>query len=205
MIPSSTSIGKKVVIVPIGDVRSGVIFEISRVLREMFGMHVYVSRARAPSPASWFRKFGDIHKNFIDGDRALSHLSIISKLANIGTDHTIGITEHELGNQRDGTAMHGYASLQHPVGIVSIHYMGFDIFTDGEAWTNLLKVVVHEIGHTFGIPHCPNDCCIMHSVGEEGLVALEMSFCLECLEILGGRRTTNDKKNCEMPTTKERN
>lgn len=44
----------------------------------------------------------------------------------------------------------------------------------------IFKVVVHEMGHNFGLPHCPNQSCIM--VDAEGKMKLddEKGFCAEC-------------------------
>jgi archaemetzincin len=44
----------------------------------------------------------------------------------------------------------------------------------------LFKVVVHEMGHNFGLPHCPNQHCIM--VDAEGKMKLdgEKELCKNC-------------------------
>lgn len=44
----------------------------------------------------------------------------------------------------------------------------------------LFKVVVHEMGHNFGLPHCPNETCIM--VDAEGQMKLdrEKDLCDSC-------------------------
>jgi archaemetzincin len=45
----------------------------------------------------------------------------------------------------------------------------------------LAKVAVHELGHTLGLPHCPNVGCLMEDA--EGRVATcdrEYDFCARC-------------------------
>jgi archaemetzincin len=49
----------------------------------------------------------------------------------------------------------------------------------------VLKEAVHEMGHTFGIPHCENHLCVMHfsnSIVETGIKGA--GFCRNCLNEL---------------------
>jgi archaemetzincin len=190
----------EVVVVPIGEVRSRIIFEVTQVLKEIFGMDVYIARSRTPAPNVWTKGKKSYH---IHGDRILSQLASVRNSLRIDGSHVIGITEMELANDQ-GERMHGYASLNIPVGIISSHYMGFDVFTDDEAWWNLAKVTIHEVGHTFGIPHCDDDLCVMQAVGERGLSALDISFCTPCFCRLNSDRKIKGGDSCSVPA-KERN
>ncbi len=44
----------------------------------------------------------------------------------------------------------------------------------------LLKTVVHEIGHNFGLPHCPNEHCIMADAKGKLNQDEETGLCGEC-------------------------
>ena len=47
----------------------------------------------------------------------------------------------------------------------------------------LLKEAVHELGHTFGLIHCKNYLCVMHSsTGVEEIDVKTEKFCVECAE-----------------------
>lgn len=47
------------------------------------------------------------------------------------------------------------------------------------------KVVVHELGHTFGLKHCANPVCVMRSsTYVEDLDQKDLEFCIPCLEML---------------------
>lgn len=49
----------------------------------------------------------------------------------------------------------------------------------------LLKEAVHELGHTFGLIHCPNPECVMHSsTSAEEIDIKGKNFCEECDEII---------------------
>ncbi|WP_264558052.1 matrixin family metalloprotease [Flavobacterium sp. N1718] len=52
----------------------------------------------------------------------------------------------------------------------------------------LYKVVLHELGHTEGLPHCPKRSCIMRDA--EGKIPLqeEKAFCSKCRAFLNDRQ-----------------
>jgi archaemetzincin len=48
----------------------------------------------------------------------------------------------------------------------------------------LAKVAVHEIGHTLGLPHCPELACLMEDAnGKVGTVDRERDFCQRCRQL----------------------
>lgn len=50
----------------------------------------------------------------------------------------------------------------------------------------LVKVVIHEIGHNFGLDHCPEIRCTMQdAMGSILTVDRENGFCRKCTEVLG--------------------
>lgn len=54
----------------------------------------------------------------------------------------------------------------------------------------VVKEAVHELGHTFGLPHCPDGLCVMHfsnSLSDTDVKGKE--FCVHCRRRLIGRRT----------------
>ncbi len=57
----------------------------------------------------------------------------------------------------------------------------------------LYKVALHELGHTEGLPHCPDRSCIMRDA--EGKIPLreEKAFCTNCRAFLNNKRHWNIK------------
>jgi len=49
-----------------------------------------------------------------------------------------------------------------------------------------IKVIIHELGHTFGLKHCHAPRCIMiSSTYVEDLDQKDQSFCPECTALVG--------------------
>jgi archaemetzincin len=45
---------------------------------------------------------------------------------------------------------------------------------------NFFKVVIHELGHTTGLPHCPDKTCYMRDAEGGDHTSLENGFCGKC-------------------------
>lgn len=48
---------------------------------------------------------------------------------------------------------------------------------------NFYKVVIHEIGHSMGLPHCPNKTCFMRDADGKDTTDEETSFCSNCKKV----------------------
>ncbi len=46
--------------------------------------------------------------------------------------------------------------------------------------TNFFKVVIHELGHTTGLPHCPEKTCFMRDAEGGDPTGEEKEFCIKC-------------------------
>lgn len=49
------------------------------------------------------------------------------------------------------------------------------------------KVVLHELGHTEGLPHCPVKTCLMRDAEGKNHMDEETDFCLKCKNFLIGK------------------
>jgi archaemetzincin len=96
----------------------------------------------------------------------------------------VGVTEADL-YVPSRTFVFGYAHLTDGMGVYSLarfreQYYGRrrDL---GRLRARVCRAVVHELGHTFGNPHCEDAECVMHPVSHvETLDALAPWYCVRC-------------------------
>lgn len=87
------------------------------------------------------------------------------------------------------TYIFGQAQLNGKHGIVSLYRLRNELYGLQENNDLMLrrfsKVVVHELGHTFGLIHCTHIACIMQSsTYVEDLDQKDLKFCRSCRENL---------------------
>ncbi len=65
-------------------------------------------------------------------------------------------------------------------GVVSTHRIYPSATSPENALRRLFKVVVHEMGHNFGLPHCPRQYCIMADADGKMKLDKERRLCDDC-------------------------
>jgi archaemetzincin len=96
----------------------------------------------------------------------------------------VGITEVDLFiNGR--TFVFGYAHLSDGTALVSLARLRESFYRRRDdrdrLRARLERALVHEVGHTFGNPHCDDQRCVMHAVSHvETLDALAPDYCAAC-------------------------
>ncbi len=96
----------------------------------------------------------------------------------------LGVTEHDL-YVPILTYVFGEAQLSGPCALVSVHRLHEEFYglpkDNNRLLQRLLKESLHELGHTFGLHHCPDWRCAMASTHiVERLDLKEPSFCPQC-------------------------
>jgi archaemetzincin len=87
------------------------------------------------------------------------------------------------------TFVFGEAQLDGQAAIISLFRLGGGA-SGGEPSTalflsRLIKLSLHELGHTFGLPHCRQDCCLMgFAANLEKLDQKKIGLCKYCLILL---------------------
>jgi archaemetzincin len=89
------------------------------------------------------------------------------------------------------TFVFGEAQLADGGAVVSAHRLRQEFYgmpTDPEILQQrLLKESLHELGHTYGLRHCPDYTCVMSaSNGVERIDLKRAEFCPNCVQILPG-------------------
>ncbi len=90
------------------------------------------------------------------------------------------------------TYIFGQAFLNGKTAIASLHRLRNELYGLEQNNTLLVnrfrKVVIHELGHTFGLIHCQNPICVMRSsTYVEDIDQKEIHFCTHCNKILKQR------------------
>jgi archaemetzincin len=166
---------------PLGDVDADVVARLAESLRARFGTVVTVLPA-APLPGSaWYEP-----RQRYRADRLVSFLD---RTTSRDIAHVIGVTSRDISvtNGRfPDWGVFGVAELSGRPGIVSTFRLRAGGASDGRAQDRLDRVAAHELGHSFGLPHCPNRGCLMQDA-EGRMSPVDLStgrLCDECVRRL---------------------
>ena len=104
-------------------------------------------------------------------------------------DYMVGLTEKDISCTNGKYADWGVFGLGFMPGrscVISTHRLHFGQKSLVHFQERISKVVIHELGHNFGLDHCTNPNCIMHDA--EGTIKSvdheKKALCAECKKIL---------------------
>jgi archaemetzincin len=148
-----------VAIQPLGKVDTLVIKKIAQAIGDFFPVRVAVQPAAGlPSDA------------FYEPNRRYRADQLLVFLDSIANDHgseflkLIGITEADISTTKGEVydwGIFGLGYLPGRVCVVSTFRLGRNKVTEDKFFERLVKVANHELGHNFGLDHCPNEHCLM--------------------------------------------
>ena len=105
-------------------------------------------------------------------------------------DKIVGITTKDISTQKGEIANWGVLGLGYCPGeacVISTFRAGKGKVGDSKFLNRMTILALHELGHTFGLPHCPETSCIMKDA--EGKMNLDNgnSYCPKCHKYLSGK------------------
>jgi archaemetzincin len=167
-----------IAIQPIGDVSLAQVQLLERILERVYDAPAVVLRALALPREAWSGE-----RRQYDADPLLDALFLELPERCL---RVVGVTEADLFIP-GRTFVFGYAHLTDGMALYSLRRLreGFYGRAASEARTaaRVLRAVVHELGHTFGVPHCEHGGCVMRAVSAvDTLDALSPRYCVPCLQ-----------------------
>jgi archaemetzincin len=168
---------------PLGDcpVRQKVVTETEQAILSTFDVEV-ISLPSQPLPdVAYYRP-----RNRYRADKLLEFLA---NTASLDGARVIGITEVDISTTKGEYYDWGIFGLSRMPGSVCVVSTWRLRSRTSEEWfyERLKKVVLHELGHTFGLDHCPTRGCLMEDAkGRVSTVDAETDFCEDCRAELHG-------------------
>ncbi len=174
--PAATT-GTVYYVQPLGDVAPEHARFACRIVTKRFDVRCKILRPR-PLP----RRAFNARRNQYDADRLVHRLFNDLPRDGLGL---MGLTNGDLYDAGRSRFVFGLASLVDHVGVISLaRYRGQwwgDTDDRSRFYERFMKVLIHEVGHTLGVGHCPNRHCAMRD--DTTLADLDSSprrFCDRC-------------------------
>ena len=121
--------------------------------------------------------------------RAEILLEVLAEIAPRGTERVLGLTSADISTSKpphEDWGVLGLASVGGQTCVLSSFRCQRRARNSAHAMERLAKTAVHELGHTFGLDHCPNRGCLMEDGGGSVLTTdRETDLCDECRSRLG--------------------
>ncbi len=121
--------------------------------------------------------------------RADTLLNYLLQVRPKNIDYMVGLTEKDISCTNGKYADWGVFGLGFMPGrscVISTHRLHFGQKSLAHFQERISKVVIHELGHNFGLDHCANPNCIMHDA--EGTIKSvdheKKALCAECKKTL---------------------
>lgn len=149
-----------VAIQPLGPVKQEDIARVTAGIRALYAVNVEVLPAK-PMPKSAYYKPRDRYK--AEGLLNALEVDLDQRFTKI-----IGLTTRDISTSKDEVEDWGIFGLGELGGrscVVSTFRLRAGKATEPVFQARLVKVVNHELGHTFGLDHCPAADCLMQDAG----------------------------------------
>lgn len=95
---------------------------------------------------------------------------------------TIGLTKKDISTTKDEIKDYGIMGLGYCPGNACVAST-FRLLKK-DVLVQLFKTSIHELGHTQGLPHCPNKTCFMRDAEGKNHTNEEKEFCPKCKAVL---------------------
>lgn len=170
---------------PLGEVDRSVIDLATRAISDAFGAGAVTTMSSVEIPAAAYyaprRRY-----------RAEKILEVLDRIDTDSPVKILGLTSVDISTTKGrypDWGIFGMATLGGPSCIVSTYRLGRGKAAPALFAERLKKIVIHELGHTIGLPHCSTPVCVMQdAAGKISTIDRNNGrFCPDCMKRLGTR------------------
>ncbi|MES2772873.1 MAG: matrixin family metalloprotease [Bacteroidota bacterium] len=165
----------QILIQPLNDISTAAISFLKNHIADSFKAVITVLPARE-LPANAYFAPGKRYK----ADSLLVFLKPF--VSNVNT-YVLGVTGKDISTRKGAFPNWGIMGLGYQPGqccVISDYRLCKYPQTEMQLNERLLKVALHELGHNFGLPHCPDERCMMTDAKGKDKLNNEEGFCLKC-------------------------
>ena len=145
---------------PLGSVRQADLAIAKSAVESFYKVRVLVLKPRALPGSAYYAPR--------DRYRAEKLLVSLNDERESGCLKILGLTASDVSTEARGVkdwGIFGLGNLSGSACVISTYRMGRGSVSSREFSIRLANVVRHELGHTFGLPHCPTPGCVMADAG----------------------------------------
>lgn len=145
-----------ITLVPIGEVKKSALESLGQLLTEAFGQRTRVGDGVELTEGSWNQRRGQHLTSML--------LAQLPSPSNLG-DRVLGVVDVDIF-AHGLNFVFGEADITGRRAIISLRRLRQEFYglpkNENLFQARMLKEAVHELGHTYGLEHCPNPTCVMH-------------------------------------------
>jgi archaemetzincin len=163
-----------ITLVPIGEVGKDILENLSRPLAEAFGQNTRVGDGFKLTESSWNRSRGQY----------LAYMLLAGLPTPATEDRVLGVVDVDIFAPGLNFVF-GEADITGRRAIISLRRLRQEFYglpkDENIFQERTVKEAVHELGHTYGLKHCPNPACVMHFSNRlEDTDLKDRKFCPAC-------------------------
>jgi archaemetzincin len=172
-----------VAVVPLGAVPALEVTVVQRALEAFYALEISAIASHALPPSAFYPKRGRY--------RAERLLTELEHCADASALRVLGLASVDISTTKgkvEDWGILGLASIDGRVGVLSSFRCRRGAHSPAQIAHRLGKTAVHELGHTFGLEHCPNAGCLMRD-GRGTVLTTDGDYdlCADCREKLRSR------------------
>ena len=160
---------KSIILLPLGKIDNAVVNEIYNSIKRIIPDIKIIQKESMPS-ISYYRP-----RNRYRADTLINWMRNRAKENQI----YVGITTLDISHKKDNNTDYGIMGLGFQPGKACVA-SSFRLKNKASFY----KVVIHELGHTSGLPHCLQRTCFMRDADGHDSTAEEIEFCKKCKSFL---------------------